>query len=44
LLGEHSDWAAGDFPLNPAREKGWTLIARTNQGISAEVKQHPTGG
>jgi len=42
LLGEHSDWAVGEFPLNPATEKGWSLIARTNPGISAEVKQHPT--
>ncbi|MEG4534726.1 hypothetical protein [Microcoleus sp. D2_18a_D3] len=42
MLGEHSDWAVGDFPLSPAREKGWTLIARTNQEIYAEVKQHHT--
>ncbi|MEG4091458.1 hypothetical protein [Microcoleus sp. Pol12B4] len=41
-LGEQSDWAADDCPLNPATEKGWTLIARTNPGISVEVKQHPT--
>ena len=42
LFGEHSDWAAGYRPLNPAIEKGCTLIASTNQGIYAEVKQHPT--
>ncbi len=42
LFGEHSDWAAGYRPLNPAIEKGCTLIATTNQGIYAEVKQHPT--
>jgi len=42
LFGEHSDWAAGYRPLNPAIEKGHTLIASTNQGIYAEVNQHPT--
>ena len=42
MFGEHSDWAAGYRPLNPAIEKGCTLIASTNQGIYAEVKQHPT--
>ncbi len=46
LFGEHSDWAAGYRPLNPAIEKGYTLIASTNQGayaeVYAEVKPHPT--
>jgi UTP-glucose-1-phosphate uridylyltransferase/mevalonate kinase len=42
LFGEHSDWAAGYRPLNPAIAKGYTLIASTNQGIYAEVNQHPT--
>jgi (2Fe-2S) ferredoxin len=42
LFGEHSDWAAGDPPLNPAREKGCTLIVSNNQGIYAQVKQNPT--
>ena len=42
LFGEHSDWAAVYRPLNPAIEKGCTVIASTNQGIYAEVKQHPT--
>jgi len=30
------------IPLNPAREKGCTLIVSNNQGIYAQVKQHPT--
>jgi UTP-glucose-1-phosphate uridylyltransferase/mevalonate kinase len=42
LFGEHSDWAAGYRPLNPTLEKGYTLIASTNQGVYAEVKPHPT--
>jgi galactokinase len=42
LFGEHSDWAAGYRPLNPAIEKGYTLIATTDRGIYAEVKPHPT--
>ena len=42
LFGEHSDWAASYRPQNPAIEKGCTLIVSTNQGIYAEVKQHPT--
>jgi hypothetical protein len=29
-------------PLSPAREKGCTLILSNNQGIYAEVNQHPT--
>jgi len=41
LFGEHSDWAAGYRPLNPAIEKGYTLIAATDRGIYAEVKPHP---
>ncbi len=42
LFGEHSDWAGGYRRLNPALEKGYTLIAPTNQGIYAEVKPHPS--
>ena len=42
MFSEHSDWAAGDPPLNPAREKGCTLIVSNNQGIYAEVNQYPT--
>ncbi len=42
LFGEHSDWAGGYRRLNPQLEKGYTLIAGTNQGIYADVKPHPT--
>jgi hypothetical protein len=42
LFGAHSDWAAGEPPLNPFIEKDCTLIASKNQGIYAEVNQHPT--
>jgi hypothetical protein len=42
LFSEHSDWAAGDPPLNPAREKGCTLIVSKNKGIYAEVNEHHT--
>jgi (2Fe-2S) ferredoxin len=42
LFSEHSDWAAGDPQLNRAREKGCTLIVSNNQGIYAQVNQHPT--
>ncbi|WP_172190678.1 hypothetical protein [Microcoleus asticus] len=33
---------AGEPPLNPAIEKGCTLIATNNQGIYAQVNQHRT--
>lgn len=42
LFGEHSDWAGGYRRLNPNLEKGYTLIAATNQGLYAEVKPHPS--
>ncbi len=42
MFSEHSDWAAGDPPLNPAREKRCSLIVSNNQGIYAEVNQHHT--
>ncbi|WP_449416483.1 hypothetical protein [Phormidium nigroviride] len=42
LFGEHSDWAGGYRHVNPALEKGYTLIASTNQGIYAEVKPNST--
>ena len=42
LFGEHSDWAGGHRRNNAALEKGYTLIASTNQGVYAEVKPHPT--
>ena len=42
LFGEHSDWAGGYRRINAAIDKGYTLISGTDQGIYAEVKQHPT--
>jgi len=42
LFGEHSDWAGGYRRTNPKVEKGYTLLCGTNQGISAEVKPHPS--
>lgn len=42
LFGEHSDWAGGYRRINAEIEKGFTLITGTNQGIYAEVLQHPT--
>ncbi len=42
LFGEHSDWAARWRLNNSELEKGYTLIASTNQGVYAEVKPHPT--
>ena len=42
MFGEHSDWAARWRLNNSELEKGYTLIASTNQGVYAEVKPHPT--
>lgn len=42
LFGEHTDWAGGYRRVNASLEKGYTLIAGTNQGIHCEVKPHPT--
>ena len=42
LFGEHSDWAGGYRRTNTAIEKGYTLICGTEQGIYADVAQHPT--
>lgn len=42
LFGEHSDWAGGYRRINAEIEKGYTLLAGTNQGIYAEVESHPT--
>ncbi len=42
LFGEHSDWAARYRLNNSELEKGYALIASTNQGVYAEVKPHPT--
>ena len=41
LFGEHSDWAGGHRQANPRLGKGYTLIAGTNQGITARVKRAP---
>ena len=41
LLGEHSDWAGGYRRTNASVEKGYAIIAGTNQGIYAEVQPHP---
>ncbi|MFH1008061.1 MAG: sugar phosphate nucleotidyltransferase [Candidatus Latescibacterota bacterium] len=42
LFGEHSDWAGAYRRIDKTIEKGYTLIAGTNQGIYAEVSSHPT--
>jgi UTP-glucose-1-phosphate uridylyltransferase/mevalonate kinase len=42
LFGEHSDWAGGYRRINADIEKGYTLIAGTDQGIHAEVEPHST--
>ena len=42
IFGEHSDWAGGYRRINIDIEKGHTLIIGTNQGIYAEVEEHPT--
>lgn len=41
LLGEHSDWAGGYRRTNAEIEKGYAIIAGTNQGIYADVQPHP---
>ena len=41
LFGEHSDWAGGYRRINAQIEKGYTLIAGTNQGIYADASAHP---
>ena len=41
LFGEHSDWAGGYRRTHADIEKGYTLIAGTNQGIYAEVTPDP---
>ncbi|MAE65204.1 MAG: GHMP kinase [Phycisphaeraceae bacterium] len=42
LFGEHSDWAGGYRRVNGELEKGYTIIAATNQGVYATVKPHPS--
>ncbi len=42
LFGEHSDWAGEYRRADPSIEKGYCVIAGTNQGIHADVEAHPT--
>ena len=42
LFGEHTDWAGGHRRTNADLEKGYAIIASTNQGLYAEVTPHPT--
>ena len=42
LFGEHTDWAGGYRRTNADLEKGYAIIASTNQGLYAEVNSHPT--
>lgn len=39
LFGEHSDWAGGHRRQNPDIEKGYTIVAPTNQGTYARVRE-----
>jgi galactokinase len=41
LLGEHSDWAGSYRASRPDLEKGYAIVAGTDQGIHAEVDAHP---
>ena len=41
LFGEHTDWAGGYRRVNADLEKGYAIIASTNQGLHAEVDPHP---
>ena len=42
LFGEHTDWAGGHRRTNADLEKGYAIIASTNQGLHAQVNSHPT--
>ena len=42
LFGEHTDWAGGYRRVNADLEKGYAIIASTNQGLHADVNPHPT--
>jgi len=39
LFGEHSDWAGGHRRQNPNIEKGYTIVAPTNQGNYAVIRK-----
>jgi len=41
LLGEHSDWAGGHRRQNSEIEKGYAIVAPTNQGNYARVRAIP---
>jgi galactokinase len=41
LFGERSDWAGGHRRINSEIEKGYTLLAGTDQGIYADIEPHP---
>lgn len=38
LFGEHSDWAGGHRWQNSKIEKGYTIVAQTNQGTYARER------
>eukprot|EP00906_Rhabdomonas_costata_P010794 RCo015173 len=42
LIGEHSDWAGHYRRFNASVEKGYCIVAGTNQGLFARVYPHPT--
>ncbi|MFW6180109.1 MAG: sugar phosphate nucleotidyltransferase [Spirochaetota bacterium] len=42
VFGEHSDWAGGYRRINSEIEKGYAIVAGTNQGLHAEVRPHPS--
>ncbi|ETX00537.1 MAG: GHMP kinase [Candidatus Entotheonella factor] len=42
LFGEHSDWAGGYRRSHPEIDRGYAIIAGTNQGVFAEVRPHPS--
>jgi UTP-glucose-1-phosphate uridylyltransferase/mevalonate kinase len=42
IFGEHSDWAGGYRRINSEIEKGYAIVAGTNQGIYAEAEPHPS--
>lgn len=42
VFGEHSDWAGGYRRINSEIEKGYAVVAGTNQGIHAEAQPHPS--
>ena len=41
IFGEHADWVGSYRRTNVEIEKGYAVIIGTNQGLYAEIKQHP---